>query len=78
MKDDRIAELDREELPVEEFMRRCTQPLSEESIQGTRELSEWFLRRYPTAQERFAYIRRACARVLGGGHRSPPRESPPR
>jgi hypothetical protein len=61
MKDDRIAELDREELPVEEFMRRCTQPLSEESIQGTRELSEWFLRSYPTAQERFAYIRRACA-----------------
>ena len=78
MSDRPLHELDLEELPVAEFMRLCALPPSDEAIQGTRELSEWFLRRYPTAQERFAYIRRARSRLLGGDHRFPPPEPPAR
>jgi hypothetical protein len=59
-----LRELDLETLPVEEFMRRCALPVSPETIEGTAELVAWFVRRYPTAQARFAYIRRARARVL--------------
>lgn len=61
-------ELDRERLPVDEFLRRCSLPISAATIESTRELVTWFRRRYPTVQERFAYVRRARARVL----RSPP------
>jgi hypothetical protein len=60
-----LHELDLETLPVEEFLRRCAGPVSDDAIEGTRELVAWFLRRYPTARERFAYVRRARARVLG-------------
>ncbi len=66
-----LSELDLETMPVEEFVRRSAMPVGEDTIEGTRELAEWFLRRYPTARERFAYVRRARARVLGG----PPRGS---
>lgn len=62
-----LRELDLETLPVEEFLRRCAVAVNDESVAATRELVEWFLRRYPTAKERFSYVRRARARKLGGG-----------
>jgi hypothetical protein len=61
-----LRELDLEVLPVEEFVRRAAIPVDDDAIQATRELVTWFLRRYPTVKERFAYVRRARARVLGG------------
>jgi hypothetical protein len=61
----RLAELDLETLPVDEFLRRCALPVSPEAIEGTDELVTWFMRRYPTIKDRFAYVRRARARVLG-------------
>jgi hypothetical protein len=59
-----LRDLDLEVLPVDEFMRRCSLPVSAEMVQSTAELVAWFTRRYPTARERFAYIRRARARML--------------
>jgi len=60
-----LRELDLETLPVDEFLRRCALPVTADTIEGTYELVTWFLRRYPTAKARFAYVRRARARVLG-------------
>ncbi len=60
----RLDELDLEVLPVEEFMRRWSLPVSAETVRSTAELVEWFTRRYPTERERFAYIRRVRARTL--------------
>jgi hypothetical protein len=57
-------DLDREVLPVEEFVRRAALPVSAETVASTAELVAWFTRRYPTARDRFAYIRRARARML--------------
>ncbi len=56
-------ELDLETLPVAEFIRRCELPVTQGAIEGTFELVAWFLRRYPTAKERFAYVRRARSRL---------------
>ena len=59
-----LRDLDLETLAVEEFTRRCALPVTDEAIETTRELVTWFLRAYPTAKERFAYVRRVRARVL--------------
>jgi hypothetical protein len=37
-------------------------PISEEERKDTLELVKWFTRRYPTAGDRLAYIRKAYAR----------------
>jgi hypothetical protein len=58
-----LHELDLDTLPVEEFMRRYSEAVSQDAIDGTHELVEWFMRRYPTAKERFTYIRKARARL---------------
>ncbi len=42
----------------EEFNRRAAAPLTAAELSELRELSEWFTRRYPTVDERFAYARR--------------------
>lgn len=39
-------------------------PTSDEDYQRIGELAGWFLRRYPTARERLAYVRRAYARAV--------------
>ena len=59
-----LHELDLEELPLDEFLRRCAEPVTQEAIEGTHELVAWFTRRYPAARERFAYVRQALARTL--------------
>jgi hypothetical protein len=59
-----LRELDLETIPVEEFLRRCALPVTADTVEGTAELVAWFVRRYPTVQARFAYVRRARARVL--------------
>ncbi len=59
-----LHDVDLETLPVEEFLRRCALPVTADTIESTAELVSWFTRRYPTVQERFAYVRRARARVL--------------
>ena len=53
-------------LPADEFQRLLAIPLTDSEREDTRALVRWFTRRYPTPAERFAYIRRARARWLGG------------
>jgi hypothetical protein len=54
-----------EPLPAEEFERRVRASLEElegPELENLQELIGWFRRRYPTAKERLAYVRRAYAR----------------
>jgi hypothetical protein len=53
-----IAEMYETPLTVEEFARRTATPPTDEEVAELMDLRRWFLERYPTAQERFAYIRR--------------------
>lgn len=46
-------------------------PVSEEEREGVLEQVRWFTRRYPTALERLAYVRRASARWRGMAPRRP-------
>ncbi len=55
---DSVGSLERV-LPPAEFERRIRAPLSDEELEETAALVQWFTRRYPTAAERFAYVRRA-------------------
>jgi hypothetical protein len=49
-------------LSPEEFERRVQRALGEEDeIANIRELIVWFRRRYPTARDRLAYVRRKHA-----------------
>jgi len=57
---------DERPLSSEEFSAYVGAPISDEERQATLELVEWFCRRYPTAAERLAYVRRAYARWSGG------------
>jgi hypothetical protein len=59
-----LRHLDLESLPIDEFLRRCDLPVAASTVEDAHALVTWFLRRYPTAQARFAYVRRARARVL--------------
>jgi hypothetical protein len=53
---------DEESLTPEEFDRRLRETLSDEGdAQEVRSLIDWFQRRYPTARERLAYVRRKYA-----------------
>jgi hypothetical protein len=58
-------------LPADEFQRLLAIPLTDAERDDTRALVRWFTRRYPTPAERFAYIRRARARLLGRPPRQP-------
>lgn len=65
MRRQRIAPeiVDRSETPltVEAFRERMRVPPSDEEVEELADLVRWFTTRYPTAQERFAYIRRKYA-----------------
>ncbi|MBI4700734.1 MAG: hypothetical protein HY744_06150 [Deltaproteobacteria bacterium] len=56
-----IAERCETPLSIEAYARRLAVPPNDEDVERTRELVRWFCRRYPTAKERFAYIRRKYA-----------------
>jgi hypothetical protein len=58
----------------EQCARRLAVPPSEEDVARTGELVRWFCRRYPTAKERFAFIRRKYAEWT----RNPPAPVEPR
>jgi len=58
----RLAELANRELTLEEWQAQAAIPLSPEELEHTRALVRWFCRRYPTAADRLAYVRRAYAR----------------
>lgn len=63
-------------LSADEIVTFLAHPVSAREIEETRELVEWFKRRYPTARERFAYNRRAYARAVARtGIASPPTPS---
>jgi len=56
-----MALRDVDDLPAAEFLRRIESPLTDEEIEDTRQLVEWFLRRYPTPLARLRYVRRKYA-----------------
>jgi hypothetical protein len=57
-----LADLVNRELSVEEWRAQIAIPLSPDEIEHTLALVRWFRRRYPTAADRLAYVRRAYAR----------------
>lgn len=56
-----VAERYEKPLDLEEYARIRAIPRTEDEVAETLELVRWFRRRYPTAQERFAYVRRKYA-----------------
>ena len=56
-----IAEMYETPLTLEEFERRTAVRPTEEDIAEFMDLVRWFTGRYPTAKERFAYVRRKYA-----------------
>jgi hypothetical protein len=56
-----IAEQCETPMTLEAYERRRAVPPTDEEVEETKELVRWFCRRYPTAKERFAYIRRKYA-----------------
>jgi len=56
-----IAEMYETPLTLEEFERRSAVKPTEEDVAEFMSLVRWFTGRYPTAKERFAYIRRKYA-----------------
>ena len=48
---------------------------TDEEAQATRELRDWFMRRYPTLAERFAYVRKRRAEWLTNGRDTPARNT---
>jgi hypothetical protein len=54
----RIRDLADRPLSAEEFAARLAIPISEEERRETRQLIEWFQRRYPTPHERLRSARR--------------------
>jgi hypothetical protein len=61
-------------LPEEEFRRRVDQAIREldgEEGENVLGLIRWFVRRYPTAKERFAYARRKYESWTGSSNEPP-------
>jgi hypothetical protein len=56
-----IAEMYETPLTLEEFERRTAVRPTEEEVAEFMDLVRWFTGRYPTAKERFTYIRRKYA-----------------
>ena len=56
-----IADSEEQPVPLEVELLTLSTPPTEEDVQETMELVRWFVGRYPTAKERFAYVRRKYA-----------------
>jgi hypothetical protein len=63
----RLAKLANRELTDEEWRAQAAIPLTPDEIEHTVALVRWFRRRYPTAADRLAYVRRAYARWQRSG-----------
>jgi len=68
--DPRITEILEAELSPDELATLLAVPVGPDEIAEVAALVQWFARRYPTAKERFAYVRSACARWTGSPTRS--------
>lgn len=66
-----IARLWLTPLSPDEFMRRYDAIASADLSEGIG-LARWLLRRYPTAQQRLAYVRRKYAALVRAGAREEP------
>ena len=56
-----IAELCETPMTLEAYQRRMAVPPTVEEVEELADLVRWFVGRYPTAKERFAYVRRKYA-----------------
>jgi hypothetical protein len=48
-------------MTLEAYERRMAVPPTDEEVEALADLVRWFMGRYPTAKERFAYVRRKYA-----------------
>ena len=69
----KLADLASRQLAAAEWRARIAIPLRPDEIEHTLSLVRWFVRRYPTAADRLAYVRRAYARWQRAA--SPPSQS---
>jgi hypothetical protein len=58
----RVKALSERRLTREEWDAYVNQPVTAEEAEGIAEMLDWFARRYPTAQDRLRYARRAYER----------------
>lgn len=58
----RLRTLAERRLGAEEWRAALALPIGEQEMEENRALIRWFRRRYPTALERLAYVRRASRR----------------
>jgi len=65
----RAKRLAEEPLALDEYRRRASIPISDAERAEIVALIRWFRSRYPTAQDRLAYVRRAYARWTRASHR---------
>ncbi len=80
-----IAEIYETPLSLEELERRSSVPPSEEEVAELMSLVRWFTGRYPTAKDRFAYVRRKYAewtrnppaRIAHAAERADAADAPP-
>lgn len=56
-----VADAEEQPVPLDVALRRLAVPPTDEDVAETMDLVRWFLGRYPTAKERFAYVRRKYA-----------------
>jgi len=61
----RLRALAEQPLSLDEWNARLAVPITDEEHENTMELVRWFRRRYPTPDERLAYVRRAYKRWAG-------------
>ncbi len=58
----RLREHAERPLPLDEWLRLSAMPITDDEREHTLELVRWFTRRYPSARERLAYVRKAYRR----------------
>jgi hypothetical protein len=56
-----VAELIEHRIGIDELQRELERPITDDEREETAALIRWFTRRYPSPEERLAYVRRAYA-----------------
>ena len=65
MNPDRVAAIVNRRVSLDELREALEGPIGEDERAEILRLVQWFTRRYPSSEERLAYVRQACARWSG-------------
>jgi len=60
-----VAAIVNRRVSLDELREALEGPIGEDERAEILRLVQWFTRRYPSSEERFAYVRQACARWSG-------------